>query len=114
MIDNRINITFDAYNRNSQDLINSKALPHENGFNYVNLNWAQVSNKGWEVSLSTLNIKTKDFKWNTDFNISKNVSEVKRINTPDNDWFPSREGYPVNALFGIQTAGLDDNGMMLF
>lgn len=114
IIDNRINISFDAYNRNSQDLINSKALPHENGFNYVNLNWAQVSNKGWEVSLSTLNVKTKDFRWNTDFNISKNKSEVTRINTPDNDWFPSREGYPVNALFGIKTAGLDENGMMLF
>lgn len=114
IIDNRINISFDAYNRNSQDLINSKALPHENGFNYVNLNWAQVSNKGWEISLSTLNIKTKDFRWSTDFNISKNKSEVTRINTPDNDWFPSREGYPVNALFGIETAGLDENGMMLF
>lgn len=114
IIDNRINISFDAYNRNSQDLINSKALPHENGFNYVNLNWAQVSNKGWEVSLSTLNVKTKDFRWNTDFNISKNKSEVTRINTPDNDWFPSREGYPVNAIFGIKTAGLDENGMMLF
>ena len=114
IIDNRINISFDAYNRNSQDLINSKALPHENGFNYVNLNWAQVSNKGWEVSLSTLNVKTKDFRWSTDFNISKNKSEVTRINTPDNDWFPSREGYPVNALFGIETAGLDENGMIAF
>ena len=114
VLDNRINLSFDAYNRNSQDLINSKALPHENGFNYVNLNWAEVSNKGWEVSLSTLNVKTKDFRWSTDFNISKNKSEVTRINTPDNDWFPSRQGYPVNALFGIQTAGLDENGLMLF
>lgn len=114
IIDNRINISFDAYKRNSQDLINSKALPHENGFNYVNLNWAEVSNEGWEVSLSTLNIKTKDFKWSTDFNISQNKSKVNKINTPDNDWFPSLEGYPVNAVFGIQTAGLDENGLMQF
>lgn len=114
LIDGRVNISFDAYSRLSQDLINSKQIPHENGFNYVNLNWAEVSNKGWEVFISTHNIKTKHFNWHTDFNISQNKSNVNKINTPDNDWFPSREGYPVNALFGIKTAGVDNNGLMQF
>ncbi|MEA5043933.1 MAG: SusC/RagA family TonB-linked outer membrane protein [Petrimonas sp.] len=114
LFDNRVNLSFDTYYRYSQDLINSKAIPLENGFNFVNLNWAEVSNKGWEVSLSTLNVKTKSFRWYTDFNIAKNVSKVHRINTSNNDWFPSREGYPVNAVFGIKTAGLDENGIMQF
>ncbi len=114
-IENRINISFDAYRRYSNDLINSKALPHENGFNFVNLNWAAVSNTGWELSVSTLNIKTKNFRWSTDFNIAQNKSEVHRINTPDNNYFPSLEGYPVNAVFGIQTAGVDPKtGLMRF
>lgn len=114
VLNGRINMSFDAYSRLSQDLINSKQIPHENGFNYVNLNWAEVSNKGWEIFLSTHNIKGKDFNWHTDFNISQNTSKVNKINTPDNDWFPSREGYPVNALFGIKTAGLDEDGLMQF
>ncbi len=114
LFDNRINISFDGYYRYSKDLINAKAIPHENGFNFVNLNWAEVSNKGWELSFSTLNIKSENFTWHTDFNIAQNISKVHRINTPDNDLFPSLEGYPVNAVFGIQTAGLDENGIMQF
>ena len=113
-LDNRINLSFDAYRRRSTDLISSKMLPYENGFNTVNINWAQVTNRGWELSLSTLNVKTPDFKWFTDFNISQNISNVDRIETSDNSYFPSREGYPVNAVFGIQTAGLDKNGIMQF
>jgi hypothetical protein len=114
LFDGRVNLSFDVYSRYSMDLINSKAIAHENGFNFVNLNWAEVSNKGWEVSLSTLNISTDDFRWYTDFNISQNVSEVLSINTPDNNYYPSLEGYPVNAVFGIETAGLDQNGLMQF
>lgn len=114
LFDNRINISFDGYYRYSKDLINAKAIPHENGFNFVNLNWAEVSNKGWEFSLSTLNVKSGDFTWHTDFNIAQNISKVHRINTPDNNLFPSLEGFPVNAVFGIQTAGLDENGIMQF
>ncbi len=113
-LDNRINLSFDAYNRRSTDLISSKMLPYENGFNAVSINWAQVTNRGWELSLSTLNLKTPYFKWFTDFNISQNKSNVDRIETSDNSYFPSREGYPVNAVFGIQTAGLDKNGIMQF
>ncbi len=114
LFNGRVNLSFDAYYRYSNDLINSKAIAHENGFNFVNLNWAEVSNKGWEFSLSTLNINKGDFRWLTDFNISRNISKVEKINTPDNSFMPSLEGYPVNAVFGIETAGLDGNGIMQF
>ncbi|MHC5308859.1 SusC/RagA family TonB-linked outer membrane protein [Myroides sp. LJL116] len=111
---NRVSVAFDIYNRKSTDLIGLKALPLETGFEFTNMNWAQVTNKGFEVSLSTRNIANQDFNWTTTINFAKNVSRVDRIQVGDNDYYPSREGRPVNSVFVIKTAGLDDNGNLLF
>ncbi|MDO5663970.1 MAG: SusC/RagA family TonB-linked outer membrane protein [Bacteroidia bacterium] len=115
LFDSRINVSFDTYYRYSKDLISPQMLPQESGFISVNTNWAEASNRGWELSISTLNVKTSDFRWYTDFNIAQNTSKVHKINTPDNSYFPSLEGYPVNAVFGIKTAGIDpETGLILF
>lgn len=113
-LNGRINLTVDAYIRNSKDLIGLRSIPSENGFIYTNMNWARLTNKGVEISLSTVNIKNKNFSWSTDFNIAKNISEIKNINVRDDSYFPSREGYPVGAQFAIKTAGLDENGNPMF
>ncbi|ULT27123.1 TonB-dependent receptor [Sphingobacterium sp. E70] len=43
---NRLNITVDYYNRKSTDLISYSALPLENGFQNVQVNWASARNQG--------------------------------------------------------------------
>ncbi|WP_281310391.1 SusC/RagA family TonB-linked outer membrane protein [Flavobacterium flavigenum] len=114
LFNNRISIVTDLYGRKSSDLIGLRALPLENGFEYSNLNWAQVSNKGYEITLSTKNIDRPNFKWNTSINFSHNKSNVDRIEVRDTDYLPSREGLPVNAVFGFKTNGIDENGYPLF
>lgn len=114
VLNGRINLTAEGYWRNSSDLIGMRQIPGENGFIYTMMNWAEVSNKGYEFTLSTLNIKTKDFSWSTDFNFSRNISRIENINTRDDSYEPSRQGYPVNAMFAIKTAGLDENGLPMF
>lgn len=89
-------------------------MPLETGFQFTNMNWAQVTNKGFEISLTTRNINTEDFSWTTTINFAKNKSNVDRIQVQDNEFLPSREGKPVNSVFGFKTAGLDDNGNILF
>lgn len=112
---NRLDISFDYYYRNSDDLISLKSIPLENGFNFVNLNWGQVENRGWELSLNSTNISTKDWTWTTGLNFSKNRSKVLKYNVADNSYTPSLEGYPVNAVFAIPTAGIDpETGLMRF
>ncbi|MDO5035746.1 MAG: SusC/RagA family TonB-linked outer membrane protein [Porphyromonas sp.] len=114
LLEGRISTTFDYYYRNSSDLISMKSIPRENGFDFVSLNWGEVENRGWELSLSTINIQTNDWYWSTSFNISRNKSKVLQYNTRDTDYTPSLEGYPINAIFVIPTAGLDENGLMTF
>ncbi len=114
LFNNRISIVTDFYGRKSTDLIGLRAVPFENGFEYSNMNWAQVSNKGYEITLSTRNIDRPNFKWNTSINFSHNKSNVDRIEVRDTDLLPSREGRPVNAVFGLKTNGIDENGYPLF
>lgn len=111
---NRIAFTADVYRRVSDDLIGMRTLPGENGFNYSTMNWAKLTNRGYELALSTVNIKTKDFRWTMDFNIAHNESKINRLHVRDNSYEPSREGYSVGALFALKTAGLDENGLQMF
>ena len=89
-------------------------MPQENGFQFSTVNWAEVTNKGFEFSLSTVNVRTKDFRWVMDFNIAHNVSNVDKINVRDDSWTPSIEGHSIGALFKLNTAGLDENGLQMF
>lgn len=114
LFDNRVYISADYYYRKSSDLIGLQAIPLESGFNFINTNWATLSNKGVELAINTRNIVKDDFKWSTSFNISHNKNRVEKIQIKDNDFKPSLLGYGVNAVFAIKTAGLDSNGLPLF
>lgn len=114
VLDQRINFSADYYYRKGVDLIGLQMLPLETGFTSATINWASMVNKGIELSLGTRNIVTKDFTWGTNFNFSYNDNKVLREVVADNSKVPSREGYPVGAIFGYKTAGLDDEGYPLF
>jgi len=114
VFNNAVQVTVEYYNRQSKDLIGIQELPLENGFDFTNSNWAQVSNKGLELTISTRNISSKNFQWWTDFNIAHNKSKVEREKISLQSFAPSKEGYAVNSLFVIKTAGLDANGIPQF
>lgn len=111
---NRIRLTLDYYYRKSTDLISSRTLPLETGFQYTTINWASMKNSGWEIALNTRNIAGKDFTWTTTLNLGFNKNEVINESVAENATYPGRAGYPVGALFAYKTAGLDENGYPLF
>lgn len=114
LFDNRIRFSGEFYKRISKDLLGRRTLPYETGFSSTAVNWAQITNKGFGITLTTQNIRTKDFNWTTSFVISKNVNNVDKIEVDINNFSPSLQGYPINALFVFKTNGLDANGLPLF
>ncbi|MBP8791800.1 MAG: SusC/RagA family TonB-linked outer membrane protein [Lutibacter sp.] len=114
LFNNKIYFSGDYYYRKSTDLIGLKSLPLESGYNFINTNWATVSNRGFELAINTNNITTPNFKWTTSLNISHNKSLVDEIEIREEDFKPSLKGYSVNAIFAIKTAGIDSNGLPLF
>ncbi|MBQ2126614.1 MAG: SusC/RagA family TonB-linked outer membrane protein, partial [Bacteroidaceae bacterium] len=109
-----ISLTADYYYRKSTDLIGMRMLPLETGFSSTTINWASMENQGVEVSLATRNIYTHDFLWTTTLNVGYNSNKVLQESVAENATYPSREGYPVGAIFAYKTAGLDDAGYPLY
>ena len=67
----RIFLTAAGFRNRSSNQLVGIPLPGTTGFPSIQANLdAEVQNKGLELSLNTVNFETKDFKWNTNFNIT--------------------------------------------
>ena len=119
-LDNRINLTVDWYKRDNFDLIGLVMTQGIGGQIQKYGNVATMKSRGIEFSLSTKNIKTKDFSWTTDFIYSHMKNEVTKFNTSTRAFNLvsgigfSREGYPVNSLFSYDFRGLNEDGVPTF
>lgn len=119
-IDNRINLAADWYKRNNYDLIGITKTMGIGGQISKMANVASMKSQGIEFTLSTKNIATPKFKWNTDFIFSKATNEVTDLESNKNviemisgSGF-TIEGYPVRSLFSMDFRGLNENGLPTF
>lgn len=69
---NRLGLDVALYNKTVKDLIWTATLPVTTGFSAQTQNLGEISNKGIEISLNVVPIKTKDFEWNIFANFTKN------------------------------------------
>jgi len=117
---NRINFAFDWYKRNNYDLIGTINTMGIGGQTTKYANVASMKSHGVELTLSTKNIVSKDFKWNTDFIFSYAKNEVTELDTKARiiDMISGTgftlAGYPVRSLFSIDFKGLNDEGLPTF
>ena len=83
-------------------------------------NVASMRSHGIEFTLSTRNIATKKFKWNTDFIISHAKNTVTELDSQSRviDMISGAgfalQGYPVRSLFSMDFRGLNTNGVPTF
>jgi len=78
-LNNRISTTLDYYHMPTTDMIMSQSLPDFSGFTSITTNLGEVQNKGFEISVSSQNIRTSDFSWNTTFGFSKYKNTIKHL-----------------------------------
>jgi len=120
LFQNRVGLDFSYYNKKSKDQIIGASIPSATGYNYKYLNSGEIENKGVEIGLKLVPIKTKDFTWNMNLNWSKNVSEVLSLAPGVDDYVLNSNGAKVIARvgeeFGIITGTdyvRDENGNKL-
>jgi TonB-linked SusC/RagA family outer membrane protein len=100
-----LSITADYYSSKTKDILLLLNIPLITGLKAPYQNAGKVSNKGWELGIN-YDGKINDFKYNIGVNVSdvKNkVLDMRGIN--QSNVTVSREGYPVNAIFGLQAEG---------
>ena len=116
-LDDRINVAFDIYTRKNFDEIGPVITQGLGGEVVRFANAADMKSNGEELSISTTNIKTKDFSWNTAFVFSHTKTKITNLASQDRaidlitNFGGRREGYPVRALFSIPFKGLNDEGI---
>ena len=120
LFNNRINLVVNYYNNDTRNLLDDKKIAASTGRLSVAANVASVNNRGWEISLRTLNVRTNDFSWVTSVNFTKNkdkvtdtyYQELSEISASTNSTFESLyslyiQGQPVKAYYGYKYAGVD-------
>src|SRR5690606_29995234 len=84
-LNRRVFGSVNAYIRKSEDLISTTTVdPFTNFSNRVAANIGDMENKGIEVDLTVVPVKTEDFEWSINYNVSFNKNEVTRM--PDQQY----------------------------
>lgn len=121
-LNDRITGSLEGYVIKTKDMILDRSLPPFTGFSSIATNLGEVQNSGFEFSINSQNMKTKNFEWNTDFNITYNKNEIKHIyyeyenvldangnvtGTKEKDeygkWFI---GQPISAIWNYRVTGI--------
>ncbi|MEJ0033497.1 MAG: TonB-dependent receptor [Bacteroidota bacterium] len=108
----RIGITADYYNKHTTGLLLALPVPGVIGLQGGPQNAGDIENKGFEFLVSTRNrVGAFTLNGNVNFTINQNkvISMVGNQYIYGNDIDPryiQGAGYPVNAFWGYQTAGL--------
>lgn len=100
---NRITVEFNIYSKYTTDNLLQLPVPGISGFSTYYSNAGEISNKGLELNLSSVNIRSKDFKWQTSFNISGNNNKIEKLAIPitqySRDWIRLQEGYSLYSFW---------------
>ncbi|MGZ3764870.1 MAG: SusC/RagA family TonB-linked outer membrane protein [Mucilaginibacter sp.] len=68
----KINVTLDVYRKKTSDLLLNVPVGQQTGFSSELVNGGSVQNQGIELGINANIVRTKDFSWNTSFNIAYN------------------------------------------
>jgi len=123
VFNNRLQGVLDAYYNKTTDLILMRSLPTITGFSDIITNLGQVDNKGFEATLTSVNVDKQDITWRTSFIFSSNKNTIKHLygemidvrdengnvigqredDDIQNDWYI---GHGINDIFDYKMIGI--------
>lgn len=126
----RLSIRADYYNKNTVDLIADLYLRRSSGFEKYKINSGEITNKGYEISLNAVVLRTEDLIMSLYGNFAANTNEITKLskameeyNNEINDVYrdtPSEYkdlasrplqkyyvGASTTAIYAVKSAGID-------
>ncbi|TXK45734.1 TonB-dependent receptor, partial [Pontibacter qinzhouensis] len=103
-----------VYQNHKKDLLLNSLLPAISGFGSSTQNVGELENRGLELALNTVNIRSSNFTWNTNFNISMNRNKVLALSSTgsriSNSAYQITEvGHPISSFFMLHAIGVFQN-----
>ncbi|WP_353127156.1 SusC/RagA family TonB-linked outer membrane protein [Parapedobacter pyrenivorans] len=114
LFNNRLDGNLEYYQMNSTDLLVLRSLPNVTGFDNVMDNLGEVRNRGFEVTLNSLNIDRENFSWRSTalFQINRNAirhiyrnygEDGRELDDVQNRWFI---GHAIDAIWDWKALGV--------
>ncbi len=116
MWEGRISGSIEYFKSEKTNLLSEDNIAGTTGFQTITRNAGTIENRGWEISVSSINISTTKFKWRSEFNISFIKNEIKRLSNNGllisaySDLAPThilQEGQSQGSFWAIQYMGVD-------
>lgn len=108
LFNHRINGTVEYYKSHTRDLLLQRNIPKMTGFSSVWDNIGKTMNRGFEVQLTYIPVRNKDWNWNIDLNFSTNHNEIVELYGDKKDdlgnrWFI---GKPIGVFYDTKFLGI--------
>lgn len=132
-LNNRLTGTIEYYDKRTSDLIFDYAVStNRYPYGWMTANVGDISNKGVEITINAIPVKTHNFTWSTTLNLSHNKNVVEKLSNdmysveysdranPDVGGYTSTqvqrimEGSPLGQFYLYEWAGYDENGGSIF
>ncbi|MCH5311007.1 MAG: TonB-dependent receptor [Prevotella sp.] len=122
VLNSRIDGSFEYFTTKTKGLLYSRTVPMTSGFSgwgsplKMWQNLAKTSNHGFEATINSHNIRTKDFTWNTSLSVTWSKEQIDEL--PEGDIIAESlfEGQPIKTKYGYKYVGLwkttDDEELM--
>lgn len=109
---NRISGSIDAYKSQTRNILMDRMIPSINGYTSVMENIGKTESTGVDFSLSTVNVRHKNFSWFSDFSLSHNREKIKELASGQlkdeaNAWFV---GKPFKVFYDYKKIGIWQSG----
>lgn len=118
---NRINLSFEYFDKRSDDLLflytrplSAGATNSTSGTSTVWRNIGNVSNRGWEFSIDADFLRTRNWEWNVGLSLSKIKNKIGKLPDKDRkegilsgDYQKLMEGHSIYDFWLYQYAGVD-------
>lgn len=121
LFESRIDLSMEYYDMTTTDLLMNRLLPEITGFTNITSNLGKLGNKGYEMSVTSVNISRPAFTWRSNFVFSLNRNKIKNLfgdyeeveingemvrrEVPDysNEWFP---GEAIDRIWNYDILGI--------
>ena len=129
VLDERLSGSIDLYQRDTKDGLYYYSVPTPPyQYGTIMANVCHLQNKGVEVLINAVPVRTRDFEWTSSVSLSYNANKLVSLQNDEfqtsSDWFSAghtgepiqttthrvKEGWPIGNLFGLKSIGVDDDG----
>lgn len=117
VLNGRLSANIDLYQKKTTDLLGIVYPNSLTGFSSITGNQGDITNRGIETMVESINIRNRNFSWSTNWTFAYNKNNIDRLAliTPITTGAQMvstnfAEGYPAYSVFAYKYAGLDNTG----